>query len=73
MSRFALRLACFLSWLFLLSSFSLLQAQTITKEEIQKLDVARAAITRIDTEQEKQEESFDGLLGLREELAPRHT
>ena len=70
MSRFALRLACFLSWLFLLSSFSLLQAQTITKEEIQKLDVARAAITRIDTEQEKQAESFDGLLGLREELAP---
>jgi potassium efflux system protein len=45
-------------------------AQTIAREESQKLEAARVVVTRIEGEQDAQAESFNGLLALRDQLEP---
>lgn len=65
-----LQLAAIISFLiFILPAFSAL-AQSITREEAQKIEAARAVIAEVETEQEVQEDNFNGLLALREKLEP---
>ncbi len=45
-------------------------AQNITREEAKKVEAARAVIAKVEAEQEAQEENFNGLLALRDQLEP---
>lgn len=68
MTRPALIAALLLGWLLAFAPLQMVRAEIITQEESQKLTAAKATIAAIEAERDKQADSFNGLLELRDKL-----